>query len=387
MRANEERIKSIDLFFLLIIAFFLVLQETVSNCTSVLKFITGTFVSDIYYTSDNILPSNDKIKVIKEEDGSYIAKYKGIIPLEEVEVINVDRPRVIVGDDGIYFEGLSKNATVVGFAENSPAKEAGLEINDIILDINGIEVIRNYDVSNICKEDADGVISIKAERDGEILEKELRLTEDKKMGVVISYVHSLIGTLSFIFGENNEYFYAVGHDLGDLDVIGSTVVQVATKINEDKDGLDVTDIVSDEYGAVLYADDRGVVGLAGDDWKLREYADIAWSWEIDTSKPVEVLMLTEQGKTTVSCKIENTIGRLIDENEMEKNLYRYTLKLDGDAIMTNGMSGSPILQNGKFIGVMSAGNISNRGIGYMLPFDEIYTLLNECKDTLNLYSE
>lgn len=102
------------------------------------------------------------------------------------------------------------------------------------------------------------------------------------------------------------------------------------------------------------------------------------SLKIDTSKEMEVALRDEikTGKATIMCSVENDkieeyeieIEKIYKENNYDNKsmLIKITDKrlLDKTGGIIQGMSGSPIIQNGKFVGAVTHVLVNNPTEGY-----------------------
>lgn len=84
-----------------------------------------------------------------------------------------------------FFE-FQEQVTVTGFSESSLADDEGLQAGDVISMIDGAAIATNQDVVAAAAEHAGEAVNVRVLREEELLELQLTVQEDGKMGIVIS---------------------------------------------------------------------------------------------------------------------------------------------------------------------------------------------------------
>ncbi len=83
--------------------------------------------------------------------------------------LKVDEGAVIVGNDGVV--------------PGSPADEAGLKVGDVIIEVNGEKLTQDNDLSDVVSDKKAGdEVKVKINRDGEEIEKNVKLASRSKIG-------------------------------------------------------------------------------------------------------------------------------------------------------------------------------------------------------------
>ena len=259
--------------------------------------------------------------------------------------------------DGIMVVGLSKITTQSG--EICPAQQAGLREGDIIISIDGTKVLR-------------------ANRKMDIQLQAVRAAIDEtwRIGAWVRDSMAGIGTLTF-YDPASGIFGALGHSINDVDtgnimplrsgsLMPSSVVGVkrgeAGRPGELKGEFDLTR----STGRLSVNSPSGIFGVL-DDVSLAsgyEPMQVARRGEVKTGK-AQILSCVD-GAQRSSYDVE--IIRIYSENEADERgmMLRVTdpalLKLTGGIVQ--GMSGSPIVQNGKLIGAVTHVLVNDPKRGY-----------------------
>ncbi len=265
--------------------------------------------------------------------------------------------------DGVVIVGTESVDTENGFVNT--AEKAGLKIGDIIKKVNGDKVISNSQVSEMIEKSAGQELIFEAERNGQILEfsfkAEFSESEQKyKAGIWIRDSSAGIGTVTFCTKDGG--FACLGHGVCDIDT-KSTIPITQGECTEAK----LTGFIKGQNGSagelcgyldnkrtgVIYSNDSlGVYGCFDALPENKELYEIANSSEIKTGE-AEIITTIENGIT----ESYSIIVEKIDEKSAEnKNLViritdRKLIEKTGGIIQ--GMSGSPIIQNGKLIGAVT----------------------------------
>lgn len=311
-----------------------------------------------------------KIAEIKDDflnifnDNNQQSKQKNVVASELPEVYAGGYPIGLK----LYADGVVIVGTEAVDTENGPvntAQKAGLKLGDIIKKVNDVQVKSNSQVSEIIEKSAGETLIFEAEREGKIFEvsfkAEYSVSEGKyKAGIWIRDSSAGIGTVTFCTEDG--YFASLGHAVCDIDT-KSTIPISQGECTEAK----ITGFIKGENGTagelcgylqnnktgVIYSNDNlGVYGSFNSVPQGFEKFQIASGDEVVTGE-AEIITTVENG----IIKRYSIIIEKIDENSSEnKNLVlrvtdRELIEKTGGIIQ--GMSGSPIIQNGKIVGAVT----------------------------------
>ena len=264
--------------------------------------------------------------------------------------------------DGVVVVGTEAVDTQNG-AVNS-AEKAGIRVGDIIKSVNGRKVARNAEVSALIERSGGEMLEMTVERGDKVFDVHFRsvfsVSENKyKAGMWIRDSSAGIGTVSFTTLGGG--YASLGHAVCDIDT--KEVIPISTGECTD---VELTGFVRGEEGtagelcgylenertgSVLSNTEIGVYGVFDDAQQEGELFEIAAPEEIKKGY-AQMFTTTENGEKTAydieitdissSEKVRNLTVRVTDENLINKT---------GGIIQ--GMSGSPIVQNGKIVGAVT----------------------------------
>ena len=260
----------------------------------------------------------------------------------------------------------------------SPAESAGVKRGDIITAVNGIEITDSMSLSEAVQKSYD-MCTLKIVRDGEMIDVTavpLRSDEDGeyKLGLWTRDSCAGIGTMTFYDPENN-IFGGLGHSVSDIST-GMTLPLLDGEITS----VTITDVLKGSdgvpgelRGAFISDNETGTVEI-NSEYGVFGYSDIAPV----LNEPVEIAYNNEikKGKATIYTTVAGMMPKEY-EIEIEKIDYGSTsasrnmtiritdkelLSLTGGIVQ--GMSGSPIIQDGRIIGAVTHVLINDSAMGY-----------------------
>lgn len=281
-------------------------------------------------------------------------------------------PQVYIGGYPIGLKLYADGVVIVGTeavdTENgliNTAEKAGLKLGDIIKKVNGIRVKSNAEVSHIIEKSGGEELIFEAERKGKtfeaIFKAEFSQSEQKyKAGIWIRDSSAGIGTVTFCTKDGG--FASLGHAVCDIDT-KSTIPISQGECTEAK----LTGFIKGQNGSagelcgyldnkrtgVIFSNDSlGVYGCFDSLPENQALYEIANASEILTGE-AEIITTIENGTTE---KYSIIIEKIDEKSTENKNLVikitdRALIEKTGGIIQ--GMSGSPIIQNGKLVGAVT----------------------------------
>lgn len=307
-----------------------------------------------------------------------------IIPISRTNVQIVDKMYVeVLGKPfgmKIYTDGVLIVAISDVDAESgpvSPATKCGLKTGDSIISIDGKKVYTNEDVCEIIESGGGREMAVKIKRDGQ--EKEIKLTPELssstglyKAGIWVRDSSAGIGTLTFYYPVNNT-ICGLGHGIYDNDtksllglssgeMVGAEIISI-TKGQAGKTGELSGRITTGTYADIILNSDSGVYGVCKSILSTNNLVRVALKQEVQNGDAVIVSTVLSGEPQEYKCVVKK-IG---DPNAKTHNLTvtvtdEKLLETTGGIIQ--GMSGSPILQNGKIIGAVTHVLIDDPKSGY-----------------------
>ena len=312
-------------------------------------------------------------------------KLFGIIPVKEVTVTEKAEQKVMVSGevfgiklytDGVIVVGIQEVQTDLG--KKSPSGSAGIEVGDIIVAIDGENVYTSDQVQSILGANNGGSFEVKIKRgeryrDYTVTPVYCEREGCYKAGMWVRDSTAGIGTITF-YNKQSGIFAALGHQINDIDtkeimpmLDGEAVKATVSKIEKSTRGTTGSlecDFTNQTLGKLLSNTDCGMYGA---------YAEIS---ECAKEYPVAAIQEVKKGKATLIStvgkgqpqKYEIEITHIgFNENNREKNMIvKVTDKdlIDKTGGIVQGMSGSPIIQNGKLVGALTHVIVGNPQKGY-----------------------
>jgi stage IV sporulation protein B len=316
----------------------------------------------------------------------------GSIPLKRVKVNVLPDIKVYPGGQSVGVKLNSKGVLVVGhhFIETekgkaSPGEEANLRVGDLIIKMNENKISELEQVGKIVQEAGDSKESIKLDvlRGKETVKLQITPQFDKKeqkfrLGVYIRNSAAGVGTLTFYHQESGAYG-ALGHVISDVDtqqpiivgdgnIVNSTVSSIE-KGSQGQPGEKYARFINDKdvLGDIKKNTPYGIFGHMKkriDNGIMDKAIPIGLSEEVKKG-PAQILTVVNGQKVekfdieivdTVKQKFPATKGLVIRVTDKE------LLEKTGGIIQ--GMSGSPIIQDGKLIGAVTHVFVNDPTSGY-----------------------
>lgn len=275
--------------------------------------------------------------------------------------------------EGVVVIGLAEVKTAQGTV--TPAAACGLRVGDVIEEANGAEVASSEQFAALLQ--SGGTVDLGISRDGESLTLTAQpvLGEDGayRLGAWIRDSMAGIGTVTF-YDPATGTFGALGHGvtdsdtgmllpLGDGAVMDATVKAVkrgnAGEPGELKGSFNLT-----EDMGVLYANtDRGVFGTM-DGCGLADGDPVPVAQPGEVHAGAAVILSNVKGDAVEAYDIE--ITRVLGSADTQNLLLQVTddRLIEATGGIVQGMSGSPILQDGKLVGAVTHVMINDPQKGY-----------------------
>lgn len=376
--------------------------------TVFLLFIIYVYVSYVSLLPDNVILMNNENLNFKKLPGIGISettmtsndnsnninvelKLFGKLTLKNIHVNKINDIKVVPVGKVIGLKMYTNGVLVVGMSEiedknnllNKPYENSDIKPGDTIIKVDE-EIVESIDVLKQVVNDSNGKeLSMTILRNGKVLNTNIIPveTQDKKyqLGLWVKDAATGVGTITFYEPESN-FFGVLGHGITDYDT-GSlinidsgelvTAKVISLKRGEENNPGEIkgTIINSQTIGEVRKNTEFGVFGILNNLTALN----------IDVSNAIEVASREEikEGEAKIICSINSSntakeykieIEKIYKENDYNnksmliKIVDEELLKETGGII--KGLSGAPIIQNGKFVGAVTNVLVSNPEIGY-----------------------
>lgn len=330
------------------------------------------------------LPGSSRNAASTRAVGSYQTTLAlgGWLPVKTVRTIVTDRAEVIVCGVPFGVKMFSEGALVVGFssieqdgAMVSPAKAAGLRLGDRVICI-GETTTENNDAVKDALEAAAGPVEVIYIRDGEQRQTTLTpLWDDAsgqwRAGMWVRDSSAGVGTLTFADPERG-VFAGLGHPISDSDTGASIALRsgeiVPCEITGCSKGtagspgeLKGRFLSAHAIGSIRINGENGVYGTTRTRFSGRSMS-VAFAQEVMTGEAE--IWTTVEGETPRSYRV--TIEKINDADPRRNMVIRVTDKelLAATGGIVQGMSGSPIVQNGRLVGAVTHVLVNDPTRGY-----------------------
>ena len=309
----------------------------------------------------------------------------GVLPVKQVRCVTVERRTVQVCGMPFGIKMFSDGALVVGFTDIrteqgyvNPAKEAGLKLGDLVLSINGRPTRSNEDVMAAIRRSGGKPVPLAYSRNGvkntatlcpvqDVTEEQLRA------GMWVRDSSAGIGTLTFVDREQGVYG-GLGHSISDADTgerialrSGEIVPVSITGYVRGSSG-DPGELKGKFTSTIALGDIRkngptGVYGTLRTELPGREYP-AALAQEVHTGPAVMLTTIAGTEPQAYQVEIERVSLSADSPNRNMVIRVRDDALLRATGGIVQGMSGSPIIQNGRLVGAVTHVLVNDPTRGY-----------------------
>lgn len=328
--------------------------------------------------------------VTVSQDGGYIlpCRLLGYIPFKEVKVTPVDEQEIYVSGStiGIYME--TEGVLVIDTGEiedqNGEMKEPAKNLvrqGDYIVSFNGEKISTKRELINdIAGLDGEEV-TLEVKREGESVPVSVTPVKDTKgdykLGIWVRDDTQGIGTLTYV--DQNGRYGALGHGISDIDTAqllnirnGALYKAQIFAINKGSKGN------PGELAGFIRYDDRNILGSIEINSKNGIYGQFYKGAEdgITLKKmPVAYKQDVKTGEASVLCNVDGEVReyqaeiKRIDLNHEDTN-KSFVIQITDEKLLektggiVQGLSGSPVLQNGKMVGAITHVFVQDSTSGY-----------------------
>lgn len=325
---------------------------------------------------------------IKNVDVNVIPKTK-VIPLGNIAGVKLYT-------NGVLVVGMSE----IEGKDNQkykPYVNTGIEEGDTIIKVNNKEINTTDDLIETVNQSEGNKIKINYIHEKETKECSITpvetINKEYKIGLWVRDSAAGVGTITF-YEPSNKTFGALGHGITDIDT--NELINIASGEFITTKILNITKGEIGTPGKIQGTiENQKNIGTISKNTKFGIYGkvDNLSSINIDKSKEMDVALRDEikQGKATILCSLDNQIPQEY-EIEIEKifkdNNYdnkSMQIKVTDERLLNKtggiiqGMSGSPIIQNGKFVGAITHVLVNNPQEGYGVFADIMLKKASEIK--------
>lgn len=308
-------------------------------------------------------------------------KLFGLVPVKKIDVVVSPQKMLIPGGQSIGVAMQTNGVLVVGRSDivsqddvvSSPARDSDLRPGDVILAVNGQEIENSEHLATLVEEyGGETPLQLSIERDSQSLTIPIQPLRDKqdgtwRLGVWVRDSTAGVGTLTY-YDPDDGNFGALGHAITDLDT--GSLLSV-------KQGLVLySNIVDVQLGTKgtpgelkgYFTEDTGTVGAISRNTKFGIYGQAAQKLTNEVYQqpiPIAPQSAVKLGPAQILSTIDGNgvkaydvkIVRITPQSQpaakgmvIEVTDPELLAKTGG---IVQGMSGSPIIQNGCIVGAVT----------------------------------
>ncbi|MBR5227173.1 MAG: SpoIVB peptidase [Clostridia bacterium] len=333
----------------------------VLKCNKKLRILVTVFLLVFFVLG--VIQIIDKSKVI-----STMSDFTSLIQTKEF----------VLGGEVTGIKILSTGVLVIG-VDN---KSSGLNEGDIIQKIDDVEIQSNQDIidyinsENIIKK---GSIKLQVTRGDSTFDKELKIQYSKstgkyELGLWVKDSSAGIGTITF-YEKGTKSFAALGHGITEtrenviVPITSGAIVKArieSIKRGVPKEPGDIKGVIyKDVVGQIYNNTGNGIYG------KLEQDTILEGKETIEVASKQEI----QEGEAYIYCTLDNNsvskykinINSVLLESTGNKNMViqvKDEKLIEKTGGIVQGMSGSPIVQNGKLIGAVTHVFLNDPTKGY-----------------------
>lgn len=309
-----------------------------------------------------------------------------LFPVKDVTVNVIPKTTVVPLGKAIGMRLYTEGVLVVGMSEiegQKPYENSGIETGDKIIEINNIE-INNTDELIQCVNNSNGnnveikYINDKNEEEVANILPAKTSNNEYKLGLWVRDAAAGVGTITF-YEPSTGKFGALGHGINDVDTY--ELIDIA---NGELVNTNIIDIVKGEEGSPGeirgIIEDGKTIGSVSKNTSFGVYGNMLDTSRLNINKNNELEVANRSeiktGKAEIMCELENgkvenyeiEIQKIFLENNSDNKsmLIKVTDEelIEKTGGIIQGMSGAPIIQNGKFIGAVTHVLVNDPKMGY-----------------------
>ncbi len=301
-------------------------------------------------------------------------KLFGLFPLKDVKVKVVDQPLVIpcgvpfgikMYTDGVLVVSMSDVDTATG--PFNPARSAGIKTGDVIVSIDGKTVTTTEQVAEIVEDSGGQTMTFHIRRDNIAFDirftPALSVNENRwKAGLWVRDSSAGIGTLTF-FDPDSQIFGGLGHAVCDVDT--GEILPIASGEIVPARIYSVVKGTAGTPGELRGGFEAGSLGSLQINGETGIYGNLSTTPVDGQAVPVAMKQQVHTGQAQVLTTIDGTTPKLYDiqidqvrfnDSSPTRNMVIVITDpelLEKTGGIVQGMSGSPILQDGMLVGAVT----------------------------------
>lgn len=317
----------------------------------------------------------------------------GNFPVKKVNVNVLPEIKVIPGGQSIGVKLNTDGVLVVGHhlvetedGEQSPGEIAGIKVGDMITKINGESIDKMNQVSSFVQDAGEKgkALQIEVKREDKVLQKELLPLKAKdedsyRLGLYIRDSAAGVGTLTFYDPKSKKYG-ALGHVISDVDTQKPIVVHDGQIIRSSVTSIEKGSNGDPGEKLASFSDERQVLGNISKNSSFGIFGELTTNKLknniMDKEMPIAVSSQVKEGPAKILTVVEGEDVKEFDIEIVSSVPQKFPATkglvikvtdpklLEATGGIVQGMSGSPIIQDGKVVGAVTHVFVNDPTSGY-----------------------
>ena len=308
-----------------------------------------------------------------------------LIPLKNIDVNVIPKTTVVPMGNAIGMKLYTAGVLVVGMSEiegKKPYENSGIKEGDRIVQINQNQIDNTDDLMEAVNQSNGNKISLQYVRDEKTITTSIKPVKNSsneyKIGLWVRDAAAGVGTLTF-YEPASGMFATLGHGIMDIDTLD--LIKIANGELVTTNILSITKGTKGNPGEIRGTIEAGhTIGNISKNTKFGIFGtmnktpyltvsdenamQVALREEIKTDKAQIICELENGKKEYYDIEIQKVfVNNNKDNKSMLIKITDQTL-LEKTGGIIQGMSGAPIIQNGKFVGAVTHVLVNDPTIGY-----------------------
>lgn len=314
-----------------------------------------------------------------------------IIPIKNIQITNSKRKYVVPGGEifgiKLYTDGIiivDTDIVETEYGNINPAEKSGLLIGDIIKSIDGTEIRSTSHLTKVLEKSKGQEMSMQILRNSKEINVKFKTYKDNisgkyKAGLWVRDSTAGLGTVTFYNPDNNS-FAGLGHPIYDVDTksimpmkngeMAEASIKGLYKSNNGSVG-ELCGVLSGKRNGILCLNcEEGIYGYTK--CKNGDNLPVAVRQEIKESNAQIICTIDNTGPKYYDIKIIKiyTNSQTVNKDMIVKITDNELLSKTGGIVQ--GMSGSPIIQNGMIVGAITHVFVNDPTQGYAIFAERMY---------------
>lgn len=361
--------------------------DTLTTSVLTREFFHSTFPLSLHYNSTHTITASTDTA---DKSDSLTAELMlfDFFPVKEVSVTLSEHRQVYVSGETfgmrLYADGLVVSSVCrvpVPSGTADPAGDAGIQQGDILLSVNGVPLRTNEQLAEAAVRSGTQPLILRVRRGDQYFTASVTPVYDTdthtpKLGLHIRDSIAGIGTMTFI-DPRTKHFAGLGHGICDTasgclipllngDIVPISITSVTKSICGNAGTLCGHFDDSQPQGTLSLNSEHGVYGTVNTLPTNKPLVPVAFRQEVVTG-PAQLISTVDNGSPqTYDIVIEDISynDRITAKNMVIRITDERLLSKTGGIVQ--GMSGSPILQNGQLAGALTHVFINDPAHGYAI---------------------